>query len=198
MQVDVVDGQEIHTLVAQSLYDFGLVHSPLEAGDVTSTTLATSILVCLLPKDHRLTAQERVTARDLIGENVMTLLHLRQEDEKPIAAIGGFDLVFSGKRFGSEEFQYGGALARTGAETDIDLALTVTALGAISRIEHVLVGFEDERSHYRFRLASYQSRRCGEFGFEEELSEKRRQLETIEADLANEVLEEGKKALAAA
>ena len=92
-------------------------------------------------------------------------------------------------------------LVRTGVETDIDLALTVTPLGAVSRIEHVLSGFEDERSQYRFRLddakrrrASYQSRQGGEFGFEDELAEKRQQLAKIEADLADEVLKEGEKA----
>ncbi len=148
---------------------------------------------------------DRKPAGRAMMKEIMTLVHLRQEDENPIAAIGGFDLVFSGKRFGNDEFQYEVALARTGAETDIDLALTVAALGAVSRIEYVLAGFEDERSHYRFRLddakrrlASYQSRQGGEFGFEEELAEKRRRLETIEAALAGEVLEEGKKAWAAA
>ena len=48
--------------LAQGFYDFGLVHSPLEGEDGTSKTLATSIIVCLLPKDHRLAAQERVTS----------------------------------------------------------------------------------------------------------------------------------------
>ncbi|MDZ7600079.1 MAG: hypothetical protein U1A06_01735, partial [Hoeflea sp.] len=63
-------------------------------------------------------------------------------------------------------------------------------------------GFEDERSQYRFRLddaerrlASYQTRQGGEFGFEDELGDKRRQLAGIEADLADEVLMEGKKAM---
>ena len=122
-----------------------------------------------------------------------------------LGKIGGFDLIFSGQRFGNDEFQYDVALARTGVETDIDLALTVTPLGAISRIEHVLAGFEDERSQYRFRLddakrrlASYQSRQGGEFGFEDELAEKRRRLDEIEADLADEVLKEGKKTMEAA
>ncbi|WP_416352841.1 hypothetical protein [Nitratireductor aquibiodomus] len=135
----------------------------------------------------------------------MTLVHLRQEDETTLATIGGFDLFFYGQRFGNDEFQYDVALARTGAETDIDLALTVTPLGAVSRIEHVLSSFEAERSQYRFRLddakrrlASYQSRQGGEFGFEEELADKRRQLDAIEADLADEVLKEGKKAMEAA
>ena len=148
---------------------------------------------------------DRKPAGRALMKEIMTLVHLRQEDEQTIAKIGGFDLVFSGKRFGNDEFQYDVALARTGAETDIDLALTVTPLGAVSRIEHILAGFEDERSHYRFRLddakrrlASYQSRQGGEFGFEEELADKRRQLDAIEADLADEVLKEGKKAMEAA
>ena len=70
----------------------------------------------------------------------------------------------------------------------------VTPLGAVSRIEHVLSGFEEERAQYRFRLddakrrlASYQSRQGGEFGFEEELAEKRRQLAEIERNLADDV-----------
>ena len=148
---------------------------------------------------------DRKPAGRALMKEIMTLVHLRQEDEQTIAKIGGFDLVFSGKRFGNDEFQYDVALARTGAETDIDLALTVTPLGAVSRIEHVLAGFEDEQSQYRFRLddakrrlASYQSRQGGEFGFEEELADKRRQLDAIEADLADEVLKEGKKAMGVA
>ena len=148
---------------------------------------------------------ERKPAGCALMKEIMTLVHLREEDERTIAAVGGFDLVFSGKCFGNDEFQYDVALARTSAETDVDLALTVTPLGAVSRIEHVLAGFEDERSQYRFRLddakrrlASYQSRQGGEFGFEEELADKRRQLDEIEADLADEVLKEGKKAAEAA
>ena len=149
------------------------------------------------------------TARKPAGralmKEIMTLVHLRHEDEKTVATIGGFDLVFSGQSFGNDEFQYDVILARTGVETDIDLALTVTPLGAVSRIEHMLSGFEDERSQYRFRLddakrrlGSYQSRQGGEFGFEDELADKRRQLDAIEADLADEVLKEGKKAMEAA
>jgi hypothetical protein len=148
---------------------------------------------------------ERKPAGRALMKEIMTLVHLREEDETTLAAIGGFDLVFSGQRFGNDEFQYDVALARTGVETDIDLALTVTPLGAVSRIEHILAGFEDERSQYRFRLddasrrlTSYQSRQGGEFGFEDELADKRRQLDAIEADLADEVLKEGKKAMEAA
>ncbi|WP_412052008.1 DEAD/DEAH box helicase family protein (plasmid) [Hoeflea sp. Naph1] len=148
---------------------------------------------------------ERKPAGRALMKEIMTLVHLQEENETTIATIGGFDLVFAGKCFGNDEFQYDVALARTDAETEIDLALTVTPLGAVSRIEHVLGGFEDERSQYRFRLddakrrlASYQSRQGGVFGFEDELADKRRQLEAIEADLADEVLKEGRKAVEAA
>ena len=148
---------------------------------------------------------ERKPAGRALMKEIMTLVHLREEEEMTLGKIGGFDLVFSGQRFGNDEFQYDVALARTGVETDIDLSLTVTPLGAVSRIEHLLAGFEDERSQYRFRLddarrrlASYQSRQGGEFGFEDELADKRRQLDAIEADLADEVLKEGKEAMEAA
>jgi hypothetical protein len=148
---------------------------------------------------------ERKPAGRALMKEVMTLVHLQEENETTIATIGGFDLVFSGKSFGNDEYQYDVVLMRTGEETEIDLVLTVTPLGAVSRIEHVLSGFEDERSQYRFRLddaerrlASYQTRQGGEFGFEDELGDKRRQLDAIEADLADEVLKEGKMTVAAA
>ena len=72
IQVDVLDGQKIHTMVAQGLYDFGLVHSPLESEDVTSKTLATSLIVCLLPRNHPLAGNERISARDLAGQPVVS------------------------------------------------------------------------------------------------------------------------------
>ena len=126
-------------------------------------------------------------------KEIMTLVHLQEEEEKTIATIGGFDLVFTGQRFGRDDFRYDVTIARTGAETAIDLVLTVTPLGAVSRIEHVLAGFDDERTQYRFRLddakrrlSSYQSRQGWEFSFEEELAEKRRQLTEIDKNLADE------------
>ena len=73
--------------------------------------------------------ERKAAGRDLMKE-IMTLVHLREEGEKPIARIGGFDLVFAGGRFGREDFRYEVMLARTGADSEIDLALTVTPLGA--------------------------------------------------------------------
>ena len=148
---------------------------------------------------------ERKPAGRALMREIMTLVHLREEGEKTIAMIGGFDLVFSGERFGRDDFRYEVTLARTVIDTEIDLALTVTPLGAIARIEHVLAGFEDERAQHRFRLddanrrlASYQSRTGGDFGFDDELAGKRRQLAAIEADLAGEVIREAMAAEKAA
>ena len=85
-------------------------------------------------------------------------------------------------------------LKRTGAEDEIELPVTVTPLGAISRLEHALDDFEGERERYRQRLAdarrrlaSYQAREDGDFAFAAELTEKRRQLAEVETALASDV-----------
>jgi hypothetical protein len=71
------------------------------------------------------------------------------------------------------------------------VAVTTTPIGAISRIEHALDGFERERESHRNRLADARRRlgsytpRLGEsFPFEAELGLKLSQLEEIERDLA--------------
>jgi hypothetical protein len=73
----------------------------------------------------------------------------------------------------------------------------VTPLGAISRLEHALDGFEGERERYRRRLASYRSREDGEFAFAADLAEKRRQLAEVEKALATDVEGGGESAIAA-
>ena len=82
-------------------------------------------------------------------------------------------------------------LMRTGADYEIELPVTTTPLGAVARLEHALVGFEDELDRYRRRrveaeqrLGAYRAREGGEFAFSDELEAKRRQLAEIEADLA--------------
>jgi hypothetical protein len=84
-------------------------------------------------------------------------------------------------------YRYTTVLVRTSAEDEIELPVTVTPLGAISRLEHALEDFEGERERSRQRLAdarrrlaSYQSRQDGDFAFAAELAEKRRQLAEVE------------------
>jgi len=69
--------------------------------------------------------------------------------------------------------------------------VTVTPLGAISRLEHALCGLAEEQHQYRQRLeaaqrrlSSYRSREGGSFSFADELAEKRQKLREIEEALA--------------
>ena len=116
------------------------------------------------------------------------------EGEIVIASTGGFDLEYSGERFGRDGYRYATTLMRTGAGAEIELPVTVTPLGAVSRMEHALGDFEGERERCRHRFAdarrrltSYQSREGGEFAFGGELAEKRRQLAEIEKALASDI-----------
>ncbi len=141
---------------------------------------------------------ERKDAGRALMKEILTLVQLQQEGEVHLASIGGFDLVYDGECFGkSDGYRYATMLQRTGADYEIDLAVTVTPLGAISRLEHALGGFEEERERYRLRLeeshrrlASYRSREGGSFAFAGELAEKRRQLREVDEALAAAVRRE--------
>jgi len=147
---------------------------------------------------------ERKEAGRALMKEVLTLVQLQQEGESIIASIGGFDLEYSGERFGRDGYRYSTMLLRTGSEYEIELPVTVTPLGAISRLEHALDDFEGERDRFRQRLAdarrrlaSYQARGDGEFAFAGELAEKRRQLAEVEEALASDVEGGGEQAAAA-
>jgi N12 class adenine-specific DNA methylase/adenine-specific DNA methylase len=132
----------------------------------------------------------KLAGRALMTE-ILTLVQLRQEETHIIASIGGFDLEFEGKRVARDGFQYTTMLKRTGAKYEVDLSMTVTPLGAISRLEHSLSNFENERQDYRRRLIeggkrldAYRPRLGETFAFEGELELKRSELAEIEASLA--------------
>ncbi len=145
---------------------------------------------------------ERKPAGRALMKEIMTLVHLQEENETTIATIGGFDLVFSGKSFGNDEFQYDVVLdtnrrgdrhrsrsrpsRRSARSRGSSMYCPVSRTSARTTASAL-----DDAER---RLASYQSRQGGEFGFEDELVDKRRQLAEIEADLAAEVLKEGEKA----
>ena len=137
------------------------------------------------------TFTERKLAGRALMTEILTLVQLRQEEAQVIASIGGFDLEFEGKRVAREGFQHTTMLRRTGARYEVDLSMTVTPLGAISRLEHALSNFENERQDYRRRLieaekrlAAYQPRLGEAFAFEGELELKRAELAEIETSLA--------------
>jgi N12 class adenine-specific DNA methylase/adenine-specific DNA methylase len=135
---------------------------------------------------------ERKEAGRALMKEILTLLQFQQEGEVYLATVGGFDLIYQGERFGKGDgYRYETMLQRTGADYEIDLAITVTPLGAISRLEHTLDGFENERRQYqlraedaRRRLASYGSREGSLFAFVGELAEKKNRLLEIERLLA--------------
>jgi hypothetical protein len=149
---------------------------------------------------------DRKDAGRALMKEILTLVQLQSQGEVILASIGGFDLVYDGERFGKGDgYRYQTLLQRTGADYEIELPVTVTPLGAISRLEHALGGFEEERERYRQRLeeyrrrlASYQSRQSGEFSFADELAEKRRQLAEVEEALAASAREDAEVDRAAA
>jgi N12 class adenine-specific DNA methylase/adenine-specific DNA methylase len=141
---------------------------------------------------HEPHAERKLAGRALLKE-ILTLVQLQQEGDVVIASVGGFDVEYSGERFGRDGYRFTTMLLRTGAEYEIELPVTVTPLGAIARLEHALDDFEGERERYRQRLAdarrrlaSYESRDGGDFAFAGELAEKRRQLAEVEKALAEE------------
>ena len=145
---------------------------------------------------------ERKDAGRALMKEILTLVQRQREGEIVIASIGGFDLEYAGERFGREGYRYSIMLMRTGADHEIDLPVTVTPLGAASRIEHALGDFEGEQERYRQRLAdarrrlvSYQARGEGAFAFAAELADKRRQLAEVDMILAAD--SDGVTALAA-
>ncbi|WP_018240611.1 helicase-related protein [Ensifer sp. BR816] len=141
---------------------------------------------------------ERKLAGRALMKEILTLVQLQQEGEVAIAAIGGFELVYHGERFGrGDGYHYATLLQRTGATQELDLAVTVTPLGAVSRLEHALDGFNEEQERYRHRLheaerrlVSYRAREGGVFAFADELADKRRQLRDVDEALAAAVREE--------
>lgn len=135
--------------------------------------------------------EERKLAGRALMKEILTLVQLQQAGEAIIARIGGFALAYQGERFGKDGYRYATMLQRTGGDYEIDLAVTTTPLGAISRLEHSLAGFEQEQENHRNRLADARRRlasytpRLGErFSFEAELELKLGQLDEIEKDLA--------------
>ncbi len=136
--------------------------------------------------------RERKEAGRALMKEILTQVQQQRNGDVHIATIGGFDLVFEGERVGKDGFHYQALLQRTGADHEIDLPITVTPLGAISRLEHALGGFNEEQQRFRQRLdeahrrlASYRSREGGNFQFGDELADKRQQLRAVDEELAS-------------
>ncbi|CAA0090167.1 Uncharacterised protein [Starkeya nomas] len=149
---------------------------------------------------------ERKAAGRALMKEVLTLVQNQHEGETVLASIGGFDLLHDGERTDrGEGYRYDTVLRRTGFDHEIELPVTVTPLGAVSRLEHALDGFDADEDRYRQRLAdaerrlvSYRSREGGVFAFADELAQKRRQLSEVEAALSADAVGHPSDALQAA
>ncbi len=137
---------------------------------------------------------ERKPAGRALMTAILTLVQLQHTGDLVIASIGGFDLAYSGERFGQDGYRYATMLVRTGASTEIELPVTTTPLGAIAKLEHLLASLDQEleRARHRLaeaerRLAAYRSREGGAFAFSDELSDKREQLSEIEESLSLDI-----------
>lgn len=70
--VDILDSDKIHSYVSRGNYDFGLVHHPEHESDLTTLTLKTASMVCIMPTDHELAKQSVVLASDLANRSFVT------------------------------------------------------------------------------------------------------------------------------
>ncbi|WP_245457640.1 hypothetical protein [Rhizobium leguminosarum] len=151
-------------------------------------TTGQSFTMAVLGKSY----DERKDAGRARMKEILTLVQLQQEDEVMLASLGGLDLVFVGERFGkSDGYRYTTVVQRTGADYEVNLSVTVTPLGAVSRLEHALSDFEGEqvrhrrdRDEARRRLSSYRLREGRTFAFADELTEMRRQLREVDGAIA--------------
>jgi hypothetical protein len=62
-----------------------------------------------------------------------------------IGSIGGFDLEYDGERLRQGRLPLYAPCCAHGAEHEVELAITVTPLGAIARLEHSLDDFEGDK-----------------------------------------------------
>ncbi|MFA1677443.1 hypothetical protein ACDY97_33345 [Rhizobium mongolense] len=149
---------------------------------------------CAAPDPANLQAAGRALMKE-----ILTLVQLQQEGDFAIAAIGGFALEYRGERFGRDGYQYATMLNRTGADYEIDLPVTVTPGGSVTRlVEAERFGYQNRLSDAERRLASYRPRLGEAFAFGAELALKRDELADIERDLAATEMEDGETDVQAA
>lgn len=72
IQVDILDSDKIHSYVSRGNYDFGLVHHPEHEADLTTQTLKTASMVCIMPKNHDLARHSVVLAEHLANQSFVT------------------------------------------------------------------------------------------------------------------------------
>jgi N12 class adenine-specific DNA methylase/predicted RNA methylase len=137
------------------------------------------------------TITERRIAGELLISNVRLARRAPPAGSQPLGRIGGFQLASSTVRSLAGQIEATLVLRRTAYDQDIVVDDDLTALGLIARLEHVLDRFEAEQEGQRrlardaaTRLAGYAARIMASFPLQDELDARQRELNAIEADLA--------------
>jgi hypothetical protein len=135
---------------------------------------------------------ERRTAGALLLSKLRIAERSRTEGEWGIGRLGGFDLACHAHATLAGAFRVALVLRRATHDQEITVEPDLTALGLISRLEHILERFElDLQEQQRLgldaarRLAAYEARLGEAFPLQAELDAKRAELRCIEAELAD-------------
>jgi hypothetical protein len=136
---------------------------------------------------------ERKNAGELLLTRASKAARQHLRGSETVGWLGGFDIALTGSE---DRFTRGGTsismdLVTPGRSLEIQLTGNSTPLGLISRIEHLLGGFDDELARYqrqveiaRQRIPAFEARLGQTFGDAGLLDEKLDELAALEADLA--------------
>ena len=141
---------------------------------------------------------ERKTAGDAFLKAIRHYEFKGDAGEWPLATIGSFDIAFTLTAFRKGPPHIELTMLRNGARTNLEFDHQLTALGIISRLEYVLSRFEAELAQYQ-RIAAentdwlppYRQQLGRTFPFEDELADKRQELDALEASLAATAADSG-------
>jgi N12 class adenine-specific DNA methylase len=129
------------------------------------------------------------------GAALLNALRLKEfskaDGDWTVGSIAGFEITASTRFLRRDHTRLDVTLERSGYAEGVDYDISLTALGLISRLEHLLARFETELiqqrrvlGETRARLPAYEQRLGRPFGLEAELAAKRDELAAIDASLA--------------
>ena len=108
-----------------------------------------------------------------------------------LGSVGGFELALSLSPHRNRLARIELTMLRNGDAAEIEFDAELTALGIISRLEYMLTRFEVELAQYKRTAAdntvwipSFRERLGEKFTFEDELLDKRAEMDALEASLA--------------
>jgi hypothetical protein len=129
------------------------------------------------------------------GAALLNALRLKEfskaDGDWTIGSIAGFEIAASTRFLRRDQSRLDVTLERSGYAEGVDYDISLTGLGLISRLEHLLARFETELIQQRralaeaqARLPAYEQRLGRPFGLEAELTARRGELAAIDTSLA--------------